>query len=747
MNIPEICITFIAGILGVAYPILIEVVSRLDEKYSSLVVTDLFNREREYKLFRTFLKSSLVGVFLYMIINLPFMPFMPFFMGGKYLALVLVSLLILSTGFLIISFLLFVNKVLLYYSTFRLLNYLNRKEENEEQKFFQATADILNRSIKKEDTLAAKTASEFIYKKFKHIRLNSSGRPVLYPNIFYQTVNDTIRELVFTANERFAYLEHRTIGGLWYLGDHEQLEISETTFVWMWSGLVFATKHNRDDMIMKYWGVAHQHFIYQLRRVEQVWDFGGRVHMVKNDDEVKKRMIERERFLEFTQALGGLMLYRSRFEVVKRMFRYTTSIPYTYELLPLTMDEVFSIYFRFIDPYKDFIDERYYFPELEGIQGEGIVRSWICKYAALLFLRQYTIIPHLIYITPLKVPNIPAKQSDKRMWMDNLDNLKTLVLNLFEDRLLMEEVGFGYLTIERIIEDGETPPAIFFDNLKTELTNAFEDVEINQDISEDKKREFLETSKEIINNGIDPYCRAFERQFDQQSEEWFVGSGRMVLEKNAFSDNTDIHYDGFSGALALQMVNNFQNAISEMFHRKSTKSFLLTIADFYRAINKLAVDPTNHVIVNFGVDLQSDINFSNITDLTTDEYRGIKIVSFQRYNTALMNPTFFVLAKKDMPALIIEPIKREEADKYELEPIDDHGLVRASIIDLNTNEQIRDEIATEGGFDNLKKSVLVYIGMNVKIHWKKPVRVIALERYSEFNDRGAPNEITDIRMD
>ncbi len=50
MNIPEICITFIAALLGVAYPILLEVVSRLDEKYSSLVVVNLFKKEMERKL-------------------------------------------------------------------------------------------------------------------------------------------------------------------------------------------------------------------------------------------------------------------------------------------------------------------------------------------------------------------------------------------------------------------------------------------------------------------------------------------------------------------------------------------------------------------------------------------------------------------------------------------------------------------------------------------------------------------------
>ncbi|WP_175635987.1 hypothetical protein [Pedobacter ghigonis] len=145
MNIPEICITFIAGILGVAYPILLEVVSRLDEKYSSLVVVDLFKKEKEYTTFRIFLTSSLILVLLYIIFNLPFIPVWTTF---GVIAPILVVLMVISTTTLIIIFLLFVKKVLIYYSTYQVLQYLNQKKETEDHSYFQATFDILHLSIK-----------------------------------------------------------------------------------------------------------------------------------------------------------------------------------------------------------------------------------------------------------------------------------------------------------------------------------------------------------------------------------------------------------------------------------------------------------------------------------------------------------------------------------------------------------------------------------------------------------------------
>lgn len=70
MDNVTICVSFIAGILGIAYPILLEVVSRLDEKYSSLVVLELFGKEKVRKFFSASLIACL-GVLLIYILKLP----------------------------------------------------------------------------------------------------------------------------------------------------------------------------------------------------------------------------------------------------------------------------------------------------------------------------------------------------------------------------------------------------------------------------------------------------------------------------------------------------------------------------------------------------------------------------------------------------------------------------------------------------------------------------------------------------
>ena len=125
----SICVSFIATILGIAYPILFEVVSRLDEKYSSRAILELFRNEWENNFFIIALKISLVSILLWILKLRPLVKIQ----GLNYLINHSAEyLLIISTIILIICFFYFVRKILIYYTPTRFLPYLiNRhREEN-----------------------------------------------------------------------------------------------------------------------------------------------------------------------------------------------------------------------------------------------------------------------------------------------------------------------------------------------------------------------------------------------------------------------------------------------------------------------------------------------------------------------------------------------------------------------------------------------------------------------------------------
>ena len=67
MGIVEICISFQVAILGIAYPIILQVITDLDNKYSSVLITELFEGESVWKVFKWVLRISLGSTFLYIV--------------------------------------------------------------------------------------------------------------------------------------------------------------------------------------------------------------------------------------------------------------------------------------------------------------------------------------------------------------------------------------------------------------------------------------------------------------------------------------------------------------------------------------------------------------------------------------------------------------------------------------------------------------------------------------------------------
>ena len=222
-------IYLIVSLLGVAYPILLQVVARLDERYESDNITSLSKSEIEWTAFRYTLVAALMSVLIWSLKLQPVLEIdrLDFIIENS--ATLLVAL---STIVLVISFLLYVRKVLIYYTPYSLIPYLIRSQEKSksEVKYFPALSDLLLLSIKRQQTNLSRTLSDFFYTAFRKVRDGFSDEPVLYPEIYYETVTRAVEELAILKEKRNYLLEHRTAGGIWLLGEMHGKEISERTY-------------------------------------------------------------------------------------------------------------------------------------------------------------------------------------------------------------------------------------------------------------------------------------------------------------------------------------------------------------------------------------------------------------------------------------------------------------------------------------------------------------------------------------
>ena len=116
--------TIIISILGVAYPILLQVIAKLDGSYTSVRIVELFEREPRRRWFRVQLPISLVALFVWTL-KLPPLP--PFENWGFLVDQSGALWVMVMTILLVVSFILLVNRIFTYYVPSRLVSYLMRQ--------------------------------------------------------------------------------------------------------------------------------------------------------------------------------------------------------------------------------------------------------------------------------------------------------------------------------------------------------------------------------------------------------------------------------------------------------------------------------------------------------------------------------------------------------------------------------------------------------------------------------------------
>jgi len=743
----SIYIQIVVAILGVAYPILLQVVASLDEKYSSILIVELFNSERAKKFFVAFLISALLSILIWTLKLSPIVTIdgFDFFVENSASYLV-----IITTVLLVVSFFCFVNKILVYYTPTKFLRYLmdNHVTKNDvELRYFKAITDILIQSIKQQNETIAQTISKFMSEEFRKQREQSSNQAVEYPYAYYEIIEKATEELALVGNKKLAFLEDCTVGGRWLLSDLNDHEISEKTYRWLWRNLIMALKYEKDDMVMYYWQRANNVFDYDLAAIMP--ECSEKTFEEINHGAILNREDERKRFLEFQYALGGLLMYKERYNCLTRIFRYTLSVPPKYELLPDTIDEIFNTYIRFRDPFErnyPFITDRYYFPEQEGLNADGIIKKWICKYIALLFLRQYTIHPHLITMKPLAIPSIPETQREKRIWIDNVDYFKLLVNEVLGNPKLLSSLGLEFITPSWCEENQKPQPYELLDTLKKRLTEEFEKTQIGQEISQEKVKRFNESTNNILSETIRLYCKINNpERIESEYDHWFFRGLRVTIDKSALADNQDASISNYDSFFAKSISDDYQRAISETLFFKKTKSYLLKHEEVFSAVDRLKIDNENYLIVGFRNNLSYYIKTLGVRGLTEESYKGVDIISYPVCNNELVGGSFFVLRKSDLPQIIYNRIDDAEIEKYLLNLINETFNLYTSIVDLNQSLDLLKEIAPTAPEKDLRKSVLLNISFLAEIRWKKNVEVIQISSYSKYRERGLLNKVIDVK--
>lgn len=731
----EICVAIDIAILGIAYPILIDKISDIGQKYNSEYLANVFESEfpdRRIKWNLSQLQYILIITLLTFLFQIFSIPPIKYFENNLIIANSADILLLLLTTCLTGTFIYWTNKVIFYQvKPSKLLNSLiekyNSQQDDDQLKTY--TLKTINEfaiyAIEKQDSHLEEPLSDFYHTQFQKYRQMSED----YPFDLFSVTNDIIRASIDLPNNKLKYLVKSATSGEFFIGHSYQFsKISPRTYDYLWQNIVLSSSHH--ELIKSYWASAYRHIEYSLIRVSPEFD-GIKITNQVIIDEVDN---EREKFFEFNIALGGLLYYLNNYETIKYIFKYTNSLPPNYPLLPQTMDEIFKLFEHFSNPFRAFerpIDRMYYFPEIDNLGTSNLVSHNICMYISLLFVRQFTL--NKIYQFQ-EFKNFHDLKNDlKTLYSYNnmVNYFKNCINKILENSDLLNNLNFK-------IDNNEVLEV--FDKLSHDIEDAIGITKLNAPLSLEKIKQFEDTTISILSNALNEYKVIENSKNFKNVDEKLITYINGVLTsspKSSYTDN-DIPMIYFDSVYANYIVNNKINYfLPNSFLMARTEKYLLEKDNLLDGLEKIIGDAKHVKIVCIRV------SYDVLQTLESSKFKT-KIIKIDSNNNVLRD-TFFILKKRDLPKFEFKEPSENDIIKFKLSKIQNDYNIYANVIDLNLPENLNLKEKYVQNEEESELKVIVIISLLMLIKWRIDRNIIMLSLTSPYVDRGIAHKVEDIK--
>ena len=749
MNLVEICIAFLAVIVSVGTPLIFDVISKVDEKYHSKAISDLFENKSRKKLFQWLLIIATIWTLIYIGISII----------QIHLDINQWSLVILLTSYLLIAFVSIVTGLFIHFtfiairfsrpsSLSRLIIEKNKKENFQKDKTMDAFFDFSLFPIRQKDF-------NFFYKNVIahfsdiHTYISKKVDVSLRRNNYFEFGHKITKELASNKETDYNQFKSVTINNLWIID-----KLDEKEYSWLWQNLKVAVENKEDEMVYYYWKRAIQYLEYKLRIPDPIYKKAGSVEKI-NQIKIDKIELARKEFIDFHYYLGGLLLYGNRIDCIRRIWEHTNSQPPRYPLLPDTMNAIFKRYFDYSTVYDQQLWEKaaqFNFPQNDGINFDGTVNGWIRKYLILLFLRQYTLVKYYTFQDFISLPTSPDTQAEIKHWLDNIDYFKQTLEVILADQNLLKNLRLDVITDKWCEQNNKTKPLDFVDQLKQQIEKDFAKKDVSQEISSEKEKQFWECSRKTIENAINEYQKVSNNGKSNSPEQYrnpfYISGSCIIALKSDFADEQAYDHLNYHSFLAEQLADNFRMNVSETFQIVATQGYRLKEEDVFPGINRLIPEKEreNFIIVSFKNNIKYFLKALNVERLKETSYYETTLVDIQNCNGHIVGNTFFVLRKKDLPYLNFkEPVTEWKYEKNEGDNIIPGKNISAFIIDLHKNSKVSTQLKEKGKEQEFENKVLVCIEMLAEILWKKEAKVVVINVTTAYENNGIPNELEEIK--
>ena len=739
----------IIAIFALALPLLTQTIARIDDKYQSTLLIEVFKNDRRYKRFLWILISALISSLLW-ILQIPRIGD-----WGSLNVLIDNSASILasvSCVCLVSSMFCLIELIYIYYIPKKLFDRLSKQykqSKNNAELYFSAISKLMYYAIKNNDKVLSLEILYFYQGEFYKYKKDKESKTVEYPQVYYNFIYEA-NESLFMSPKQTTYFEESDLIGL-LLSEVKNVTISNRTYLAIWTGLKQALFYDRDGFILAYWRKAHQYIEFSLPRIDKIYDYEN-FPKVNNQNEYDQREMERERFLEFHYAMGALLMFRKKYKLIAQITAWTNSIPPKYVLVPETMIEVINRYMAvdtealYINPI--YYEMRYPFPDVTGVNADGIIMGWMKRYLAVLFLRQYTLHECYTYSNTLEMPLPPKTPKEQKHWNEQLDSLIHFVKEHLANVELMQDLGLQNILSKEWLEKNNKPePLALIESLKKDIEDKTEETSRTQKIDETKRQRLFNSTKQILTNTFNSYMPMFtQNEIMEKCKSLFVAGTYMPMEKAAFCSNQGISHVNYDTVTAEHVSRSIRQTAQNIFLLSERHKYKLNEDDLFASIKQLNLDAETFVIIVFGLNLSYFKDREGLKEQGKKwSYNGIPIIYIDDRSNELFSHSIIIIKKEDLPCVVHHEFDKDRTKEYQLTEIDNTHHIYASVIDLNEYDEIRKKVEQETNLTDLEKKVLVCIGLNTEFRIKNSTKCIHLGIYGMFNERVPKHEIEDVK--
>lgn len=757
-------LAFVPGILGISYPLIIQTISSLNDKYQSTHIVNTFKEEFIHKRFITSLWVSVLTSILAI---------------SKTHILVLLSL--TSVIYLLFIFFRYISLLLTYLDAQQLfVHFSNRVKipDDVESIKKQATrfmeglitqlwhpiVDLLQYAIIRNDTkLYFDCKDKLILKvvRFYKYGPTTDNELLNFPPWLFNSTYDIVVTGIKNDDDNYYQNYELFAGSVFfdqsYSDEARYRKYHPNVYNATWRNLSILIEKTKTKRILSYWESAHQHWSFKLRQPSIEFDENFKE---KESSRINREKVKENRFraLEFHTAFGAYLMHKGNYEALFKIWYFTQSQPPSYVLVPLNFDEIFKLYFHFLDddPAGGSFLIRYWFKDLsfDAMNNTKDVKAVARRYICLLFLKQW-IAPSWYGEHKIHFPQIPTSNSEKNVWLTKLPFIKKSIEILCADAELAEQLRINQITRRYCRNNDLLYPLDYLQELKRRLEQGFQTTLNDSELNREKIQQLDDFTSKKIEEAYSLFKRiggddVSESERDPSSNTFQVIRGiKFILDKEAFIENSSVSYLNFYTSHGDAIFHDYIDHVAIKFFRNASITYEVPNGKIFEAIDKLNLNSSVHVIIAFNTNLLYLRDFKGVAieEKQGDEdfrYKSIPIFEFHGASLFVDN-TVFVLRKSDLPMIRhknwkdIQSLGENEKQRWnEMQAINENLSVYRKIFELNKEVAIREQLILKEGKqeEELRNKLLIDVDFLAYCWFRKGIKMISIQEGSMFKEGG-----------